>query len=515
MNLFKSKHWMAIAIGLLSGPALAATSCEVTPAYSIITEGQTLQLTAVCTGTTALTSIEWKMSDTAVAPVVVTSVTGLVSLPGYVAGDPIKYTTPVGLGDAKETQEFVFTVGGVPGDLTSTSARVVVKPSSAVLAVAKYGSSANTSKTPGACGTADSGAVTAMPTGTAQCAIGSAAALPISGPQSFTWSCLSLTGGAEASCYAMRGFTVTANAEVGGSISPPSQPVTAGGTASFTASPATGYSAAISGCGGTQSGNNFTTGPVTANCNVTARFSTQPAVNGACGGSNGQTFSTAPTTGLCTTGGAPAVATGTSTYTWSCSGSNGGTAASCSADIQSVSASSPNSDPGTGSWIPPNTTGRLIANQSGTTAQYLTSYIPGCLNGTNITSSSNSGCGGKSSYTDPATGASFGFGSGKTLGLRYTSKAGAGAAVRYFNIASGDGGNVGQTVKVWLSDSPTATFDATAATCRTSSTQQPYLITGPGFCAIQPNKRYYLFISTDAVGTYFRYLVNENTSDFY
>ena len=513
MNLFKSKHWMAIAIGLLSGPALAATiSCPITPAYSIITEGQTLQLAAGCTGG-ELASIEWKMDGI--------SVTGAVSLTGYAADDPINYTTPVGLGDTKETQEFVFTVVGIPKTpsadtfVASTSARVVVKPSSAVLAVAKYGTSADTRTIPGACGSADGTAVTTMPTGAAQCATGSAAALPISGPQSFTWSCLSLTGGAEASCYAMRGFTVTANAGSGGTISPASQPVTSGGTASFTAAPASGYSAAISGCGGTQSGNTFTTGPVTANCTVTASFSTQPAVNGVCGSSNGQTLSTAPATGLCTTGGASAVATGTSAYTWSCSGSNGGAAASCSANIQPPAAPSPSSDPGTGSWIPPNTTGRLIANQSGTTAQYLTSYIPGCLNGENITSSSNSGCGGKSSYTDPTTGASFGFGSGKTLGLRYMSKAGAGTSVKYFTLASGDGGNVGQTLKVWLSDSPTSTYDATATACKMSSTQQPYIITGPGYCPIAANKRYYLFTSTDAVGTNFRYLVNEGSADLY
>jgi hypothetical protein len=145
----------------------------------------------------------------------------------------------------------------------------------------------------------------------------------------------------------------------------------------------------------------------------------------------------------------------------------------------------------------------------------LTSYIPGCLNGENITSSSNSGCGGKSSYTDPATGASFSFGSGKTLGLRYMSKAGAGASVKYFTLASGDGGNVGQTVKVWLSDNPTSTYATAATACKMSSTQQPYIITGPGYCPIAGNKRYYLFTSTDAVGTNFRYLVNEGSSDFY
>ena len=93
MNLLKSKHWVAIAIGILSGPALAATiSCPITPAYSVITEGQTLQLTATCDG--ALASVEWSMADGMPA----TSLTGVVDLNGHSAGKPISFTTPVGLG---------------------------------------------------------------------------------------------------------------------------------------------------------------------------------------------------------------------------------------------------------------------------------------------------------------------------------------------------------------------------------------------------------------------------------
>lgn len=582
MNLFKSKHWMAIAIGLLSGPALADTACVVTPAHSIITEGQTLQLTAVCTGD-ALTSIDWKMSDTAVTPAVVTSVTGVVPLTGYVAGDPIQYTTPVGLGDANETQEFVFTVGGVPGTVTTTSARVVVKPSSAVLALAKNGSSANTSKTPGACGTADGSAVTAMPTGTAQCATGSVVALPISGPQSFTWSCLSLTGGTEASCYAMRGYTVTATAGANGSISPLTQGVTAGGTVSLSATPASGFSAAISGCGGTQSGNNFTTGPVTANCTVSANFTNAP-VAGTCGSAAGATTTSAPSANLCTSGSATSVATATAAYSWSCAGANGGATESCTAPraftvsatagangsispaskdvvgntsttftvtptsgyaatvsgcggtlsgttyttgaitaacsvsatfaVQTVSLT----DPGSGLWVPPNTSNRLIADQSGPTAAYLSSYVPGCLNGSYITSSWNTGCGANSSFTGTVSGTSttttFSFGAERVLGLRYMSKETAGTAVRYFTMGSADGGNTG-TMSVWLSDSPTATYAETSNLCKSTSTTQPYVITGPGYCPIVANKRYYLFMSTTRTDANLRYLINEGSADFY
>jgi len=58
---------------------------------------------------------------------------------------------------------------------------------------------------------------------------------------------------------------------------------------------------------------------------------TGAATNGACGVSNGARMSTAPTTGLCTLGTASAVTTSTGPWYWSCTGSNGGTTAQCSA----------------------------------------------------------------------------------------------------------------------------------------------------------------------------------------
>ncbi|MDP1644136.1 MAG: hypothetical protein Q8L71_01375 [Thiobacillus sp.] len=580
MKLVKNMRWAVIAASILSGPALAAIiNCTVAPTNSIITEGQTLQLSATCDG--ALSAINWKMGTV--------SVTGDVALSGHIAGIPVYYTTPVGLA-ATGSSEFTFSVTGTPvsgtdtfGSTTST-AKVVVKSSSAAIAQAQ-GVINPTTPVDAQCGTAQGGATTSMPANGAQCASGSKAALAISGPDSFTWSCISLTGGAEASCYALRGYTVTATAGANGSVSPLSQGVNSGATATITATPNSGYSAAISGCGGSQSGNNFTTGPVTANCTVTASFTNAP-INGACGtASNSTPVTSAPSANLCSTGSASVVTTNSTNYTWSCNGANGGSnATSCQAPrgytvtttagsngtisaskdvaggttttftvtpangyaatvsgcggslsgntyttgaitsactvsasfaVQTVSTT----DPGTGLWIPPNTTGRVIADQSGSTSQYTTSYVPGCLNGENITSSSSSGCGVKTSFTGTVNGTStqttFAYGSGSTLGLRYTSKSGAGATAKYFTLASGDGGNVGQALKVWLSDSPTATYETTAALCRTTSTQQPYVITGPGYCPIVANKQYYLFSSTDAVGTNFRYLVNEGSADFY
>ncbi|MGX9727671.1 MAG: S8 family serine peptidase [Candidatus Electronema sp. VV] len=67
---------------------------------------------------------------------------------------------------------------------------------------------------------------------------------------------------------------VTPSAGTGGGISPDaSQTVNHGATASFTVTPDTGYSIdKVEGCGGSLSGNVYTTAPVTADCAVTATF---------------------------------------------------------------------------------------------------------------------------------------------------------------------------------------------------------------------------------------------------
>jgi len=54
-------------------------------------------------------------------------------------------------------------------------------------------------------------------------------------------------------------------------------------------------------------------------------------VAGVCGTSNGKSLSSAPSTNLCSKGSNSTVSTNSSTYTWSCYGTNGGATASCSA----------------------------------------------------------------------------------------------------------------------------------------------------------------------------------------
>jgi len=69
-------------------------------------------------------------------------------------------------------------------------------------------------------------------------------------------------------------FSVTVAAVgAGGSISPSSATVTAGGSASFILTPSAGYAiGAVTGCGGTLSGNTFATAAIQGDCTVSAGF---------------------------------------------------------------------------------------------------------------------------------------------------------------------------------------------------------------------------------------------------
>jgi uncharacterized repeat protein (TIGR02543 family) len=78
-----------------------------------------------------------------------------------------------------------------------------------------------------------------------------------------------------AASFAINTYTVTPSVPGGhGSLSPATaQTVNHGDTTAFTATPATGYHIdTVSGCGGSLSGDTFTTGAITGNCTVTASF---------------------------------------------------------------------------------------------------------------------------------------------------------------------------------------------------------------------------------------------------
>ncbi|MBH1966262.1 MAG: IPTL-CTERM sorting domain-containing protein [Comamonadaceae bacterium] len=76
-------------------------------------------------------------------------------------------------------------------------------------------------------------------------------------------------------------YLVTPSAGPGGSITPPTpQSVTAGETMVFTAMPNISYAVdtLLSTCGGSRVGNQFTAGPVTADCTVTVTFKALPVM---------------------------------------------------------------------------------------------------------------------------------------------------------------------------------------------------------------------------------------------
>ena len=88
-----------------------------------------------------------------------------------------------------------------------------------------------------------------------------------------------------------------------------------------------------------------------SNASCSAQLQPPPplAVNGACGSANGEQFVTAPTTNLCSTGSASTVS-GSGPWTWSCSGLNGGSTAACTA---SLVPNPPPPPPPSGSILPP------------------------------------------------------------------------------------------------------------------------------------------------------------------
>jgi alpha-tubulin suppressor-like RCC1 family protein len=128
----------------------------------------------------------------------------------------------------------------------------------------------------GACGSSNGGTFTTAPT-TNLCSAGTPTTVSGSGP--WTWSCTGSNGGTPDNCSAIlqtQIWTVTPSPGAGGTINP-STPVTVnnGSTTTFTVIPNNGYTASVGGtCGGNLNGTTFTTNAITANCTVSATFTT-------------------------------------------------------------------------------------------------------------------------------------------------------------------------------------------------------------------------------------------------
>lgn len=130
----------------------------------------------------------------------------------------------------------------------------------------------------GACGAANGALTTTAPSANL-CSAGTPSTVSATANQ-FTWTCSGTGSGTAANCSAPRAYTVTASAGANGNISPSgSSAIAYGSTASFSVTPASGYSASVSGCGGALAGNLYTTAPISADCSVTATFTLTSTAN--------------------------------------------------------------------------------------------------------------------------------------------------------------------------------------------------------------------------------------------
>ena len=245
-------------------------------------------------------------------------------------------TTAVGAIPASGYQFVNWTGSGFPASaanpltLSSVTANLTI--------TANFAASVN-----GACGISGGATLTASP-GTGLCSAGAASAVAGSGP--WNWSCSGSYGGTSASCSAaIQSYAVSFSAGAGGSIQggAASQSVNFGASAeAVTAAPLPGYHFVNwtgNGAFAPTTANPLIVAGVTAPLSVTANFAADPVpVNGTCGMSNSATLTASPGSGLCLAGVASALA-GSGPWNWSCSGSYGGTSASCSAAIQSYAVS--------------------------------------------------------------------------------------------------------------------------------------------------------------------------------
>ena len=92
-----------------------------------------------------------------------------------------------------------------------------------------------------------------------------------------TYTTGAITGACTVSAtFSNNTYLVSTNAGAGGAISPTSKSVAYGEKTSFTVTPDTGYDiSSVTGCGGSLSGNTYTTGVITSACTVSASFSSK------------------------------------------------------------------------------------------------------------------------------------------------------------------------------------------------------------------------------------------------
>jgi hypothetical protein len=212
---------------------------------------------------------------------------------------------------------------GIDGDLSaSTTYRVVVRGETNQAVLGKSGSVDSVNyfiyttsfstvvEVNGSCGLANGADASVAPT-TNLCSSGAPSSVGGNGP--WNWSCAGSNGGSTATCtdfLIVNGSCGSANgADV---LNAPTTNLCSSGTPSSVG----GNGPWNWSCSGSNGGS-------TASCSDVL------IVNGSCGPANGADASVAPTTNLCSSG-TPSSVGGNGPWSWSCSGSNGGSTASCS-----------------------------------------------------------------------------------------------------------------------------------------------------------------------------------------
>ncbi len=166
----------------------------------------------------------------------------------------------------------------------------------------------------GACGSANGEDLLKAPSSNL-CSAGKASKVTGTGP--WDWNCSGSNGGTTASCSAYLEINGACGSANGKSyLSPPISHLCNSGTPSAASNNGQWDWTCMGSNGGT-----------TANC------SAKLEINGACGSANKENFFTEPTSNLCSAGNASAV-TGKGPWTWVCVGLNGGSKANCSANLE-------------------------------------------------------------------------------------------------------------------------------------------------------------------------------------
>lgn len=214
----------------------------------------------------------------------------------------------------------------------------------------------------GSCGPSkDVSSVTAPVSGL--CSVGASTSVTLSGTN-WTWTCAGSNGGTSAVCTAPKTTApVVTNGTCGSAqnssyLTAPTSNLCGIGSASSVTLSGTAWNWTCSG----------TNGGTTAACSA-PKTTTPTPINGACGTAQGVASETAPSINLCSTGSTSVVGSNTSSWIWSCIGSNGGSTASCTAPKTTTPPPTPGGKPGADNTGPSNEAALRVQNLGKITTQ--------------------------------------------------------------------------------------------------------------------------------------------------